>query len=67
MPRIAVIASLLASLFLTGCSKESPRMMLTGSDYPERLSEWRILAIEDGNLTTGHRVVPYDLNTLNPA
>ncbi len=63
MPRIAVIASLLASLFLTGCSKESPRMMLTGSDYPERLSDWRILAIEDGNLTTGHRVVPYDLNT----
>ena len=63
MSRIAVIASLLASLFLTGCSKESPPLVLSGSDYPERLSEWRILSIDDGNLKTGHRVIPYDLNT----
>lgn len=60
---IKFIAVALFVVLVSGCSDKSPLLKVTGEDYPERLSEWRIHNIGRSTLTLNHRVVPYDLNT----
>ena len=57
-------ASALVAVALLAACQQSPR---TGLDFPEQfpdqLSEWRILEREDDRLALNERVVPYDLNS----
>lgn len=53
---------LVFTLALSACARESaPAFHAEG--YPEKLSDWRLMSVEDGVLTLSTGAVPYDLAT----
>ncbi len=56
---------LLPALLLTvGCDTAIKPVTFFGADeIPQRLSDWRLLIVDEKNLRFHNRVVPYDLNT----
>lgn len=60
---IKFITITLFAVLVSGCVEKPPLFKTTGDNYPEKLSEWRILDIGRKTLKLNHKVVPYDLNT----
>ena len=60
---IKFIAVMLSVVLISGCVEKPPLLKVSGDDYPEKLSEWRIHDIGGKRLKLNHNVVPYDLNT----
>ncbi|MCJ8170218.1 SO2930 family diheme c-type cytochrome [Atopomonas sediminilitoris] len=49
---------------LAGCQQAAePLYLPNGEDYPEQLSDWGMLTLDDGVLRPQGAVTPYDLNT----
>jgi uncharacterized repeat protein (TIGR03806 family) len=53
----------LAVLAASACHRGPHTGLDFGSEYPERLSEWRLLEQRDGKLVPNEGVTPYDLNS----
>ena len=53
----------LAVLAASGCHRAPHTGLDYSGDYPERLSEWRLLEQRDGKLVPNAHVTPYDLNS----
>ena len=68
-----VIGAALASLLLLGACSEagqsgaelavSTAPVFHADGFPERLSDWNLMRIQQGELALNDRVIPYDLNT----
>lgn len=48
-------------LLLSACHDPAPKFHDTG--FPERLSDWQVLSVDDRSLQPNLGVIPYDLNT----
>jgi uncharacterized repeat protein (TIGR03806 family) len=58
------LAALLVCAVLAACSAERPTVTTHSADaYPDRLSAWGLMRVDDGELLLGAGVEPYDLNT----
>jgi uncharacterized repeat protein (TIGR03806 family) len=54
---------IVAALAASACHRAPHTGLDFSSDYPERLSEWRLLEQRDGKLVPNEGVTPYDLNS----
>ena len=55
---------LIALLLLGACGQQrAPLYLPSGEDYPDKLSAWGVLRLQDGQLQPAAGVLPYDLNT----
>jgi uncharacterized repeat protein (TIGR03806 family) len=52
-----------AAILLSACGRDEAAPLFHADGYPERLSDWRLLSVENGVLTLNKGVVPYDLAT----
>lgn len=62
--RLAVLLTAIAAVvFLTAGAKLNRQVVSFDADnYPEKLSDWSVVFVEDGHLALGDRVIPYDLS-----
>ncbi len=59
----ALPAALLIAAVLAGCGNAPDVRTFSADAYPERLSEWGLVWLEDGELTLAPESFVYDLNT----
>jgi uncharacterized repeat protein (TIGR03806 family) len=57
------IIAIVCVLALAGCTRQQQPVMFAEAANPQNLSDWHLMAAEDGHLTLNEGVVPYDLNT----
>ena len=53
----------MACVTLSGCDRGPPAPKFFADSNPDKLSDWGVLAVEQGRLVLGSGVVPYDLAT----
>jgi len=61
--RWMISAALLAAMALSGCERSQAPVQFHADGQPERLSDWHVLAVQDGRLRLNKGVEPYALNT----
>jgi uncharacterized repeat protein (TIGR03806 family) len=57
------LTCILAAVAASACQRAPHTGLDFTGDYPERLSEWRLLEQRDGKLVPNEGVTPYDLNS----
>lgn len=58
-----VLPILLASWLLGSCALPATPLLLVDGELPDRLSDWQMLLLRDGQLQVVDAAVPYELNT----
>jgi uncharacterized repeat protein (TIGR03806 family) len=61
--RWMIAAALLAAMSLGGCNRSQAPVQFHADGQPERLSDWHVLAVENGRVRLNQGVEPYALNT----